>query len=208
MKKNKTLFLEDINRYYSKKIKQHGATPQGVDWNSKESQEIRFAQLCKLIGTDNWFTILDYGCGYGAMFPFLLERFKNFAYTGYDLSLEMIQTAQSLYGDSALWVQNIDQNNQYDYVIASGIFNVRLSHSDEEWSEYIKDTLNEMNKLSLKGMAFNMLTSYSDKEYMKEYLFYANPCFYFDYCKNYFSKNIALLHDYNLYEFTIIVRKT
>ncbi|MBM3138043.1 MAG: class I SAM-dependent methyltransferase, partial [Chloroflexi bacterium] len=29
----------------------------------------------------------------------------------------------------------------------------------------------------------------------------------FDYCKVNFSKNVALLHDYKLYDFTIIVRK-
>jgi hypothetical protein len=52
-----------------------------------------------------------------------------------------------------------------------------------------------------------VLTKYSDKEYMKEYLYYADPLYLFDYCKKHFSKNVALLHDYNLYEFSIIVRK-
>ena len=39
---------------------------------------------------------------------------------------------------------------------------------------------------------------------MKDYLFYADPCQLFDYCKQNFSKQVALLHDYRLYEFTII----
>jgi len=42
---------------------------------------------------------------------------------------------------------------------------------------------------------------------MKDDLYYADPCYFFDYCKKKFSKNIALLHDYGLYEFTILVRK-
>jgi len=42
---------------------------------------------------------------------------------------------------------------------------------------------------------------------MREDLYYADPCFIFDYCKRNFSRNVALLHDYELYEFTIIVRK-
>jgi hypothetical protein len=29
----------------------------------------------------------------------------------------------------------------------------------------------------------------------------------FDICKRKFSRNVALLHDYGLYEFTILVRK-
>ena len=52
-----------------------------------------------------------------------------------------------------------------------------------------------------------MLTKYSDKEYMRDNLYYADPLFIFDYCKRNFSKQVALLHDYGLYEFTILVKK-
>ena len=38
-------------------------------------------------------------------------------------------------------------------------------------------------------------------------LYYADPLFFFDYCKNYFSEKITLIHDYDLYEFTILVKK-
>ena len=64
-----------------------------------------------------------------------------------------------------------------------------------------------MNQISTKGFSFNVLTSYSDKEFMRDYLYYANPLDLFDYCKKNFSKQVALLHDYNLYEFTLLIRK-
>ncbi|MNE88029.1 hypothetical protein D3C80_1852890 [compost metagenome] len=64
-----------------------------------------------------------------------------------------------------------------------------------------------MNACSRKGFSFNCLTSYSDLEYMRDYLYYGDPCFYFDYCKRAFSGQVALLHDYGLYEFTLLVRK-
>ena len=89
----------------------------------------------------------------------------------------------------------------------SGIFNIRLEYSYDEWTGYVIKTLQKMNSLSSKGFAFNMLTSYSDAPYMKPHLYYADPCYYFDYCKRHFSRNVALLHDYNLYDFTILVRK-
>ncbi len=56
-------------------------------------------------------------------------------------------------------------------------------------------------------MAFNLLTSYSDKDMMRPDLYYGDPLFYFDYCKRNFSQNVALLHDYGLFEFTILVKK-
>jgi hypothetical protein len=64
-----------------------------------------------------------------------------------------------------------------------------------------------MNALSRKGFSVNFLTKYSDPERMRPDLYYADPCLIFDYCKTHFSKNVALLHDYNLYDFTVLVRK-
>jgi len=63
-----------------------------------------------------------------------------------------------------------------------------------------------MNQKSKRGFSFNMLTKYSDKEYMRDDLYYADPLFILDFCKRNFSKNVSLLHDYGLYEFTILVR--
>jgi hypothetical protein len=42
---------------------------------------------------------------------------------------------------------------------------------------------------------------------MKPHLYYADPCDLFDLCKRRFSPQVTLLHDYGLYEFTILVRK-
>ena len=42
---------------------------------------------------------------------------------------------------------------------------------------------------------------------MRPDLYYADPCFLFDYCKTHFSKDVAILHDYGMYDFTLIVRK-
>ena len=70
-------------------------------------------------------------------------------------------------------------------------------------------TLRNMDKLCSKGFSFNMLTKYSDTDRMAERpdLFLGDPLLYFDFCKRNFSRDVALLHDYGLYDFTILVRK-
>jgi hypothetical protein len=78
---------------------------------------------------------------------------------------------------------------------------------NRDWQEYILAVLGRISTVSKKGFAFNILTTYSDKERIRSDLYYADPCFLFDYCKTSFSRHVALLHDYGLYEFTIIVRK-
>src|SRR2546421_545883 len=70
----KDKIIESVNQYYSDKIKTHGATPQGVDWNGAESQELRFKNLLKIVlSPEEKFSILDYGCGYGAMFEYMRD---------------------------------------------------------------------------------------------------------------------------------------
>lgn len=201
---------KNIDEYYSEKISTYGVTPEGVDWNGESSQKLRFEQLLKII-EKNKFILGDLGCGYGKLYEFLDKEFNDFSYSGYDLSNEMITEAQKLYGDetnaSFFHIDSLDKIENVDYMVASGIFNVKMQHTEAEWLSYILQTVEKMNEKSVEGFSFNVLTKYSDKEYMKENLYYADPMFLFDYCKRNFSRNVAILHDYNLYEFTILVKK-
>jgi SAM-dependent methyltransferase len=195
--------------YYSEKVREHGETSRGVDWNSTESQQTRFDQLLEIVpsgATD--YSILDYGCGYGAIIPVLTERFQPTRYVGYDVSEEMIIRARRLHpGNQCEFTTDEGELRPTDYVVASGVLNVRLDTSNAQWKEYVIETLGDLHRLSLKGFAFNALTSYSDPEYMRDNLFYADPTWLFDHCKRTYSGQVALLHDYGLYEFTILVRK-
>ena len=94
-----------------------------------------------------------------------------------------------------------------DYGIASGIFNVRQNRAADEWATYIKTTLDILDATSRFGFSFNCLTSYSDLDKMRDTLYYADPLDLFHHCKQHYSRHVSLLHDYGLYEFTIIVRK-
>lgn len=200
--------LNQVKSYYSNKVIENGATPAGVDWNSVESQTLRFEVLSQVINRDSNFTILDFGCGFGSMYDYFKDKYKNFHFTGFDISDEMIANANKLYPEEhATWITDLNQDKKFDYCIASGIFNVKLENEEDSWRKYILETINQLNDISLEGFSFNVLTKYSDDEYMKDYLYYADPLFLFDYCKRNFSRNVALLHDYELYEFTIIVRK-
>ena len=41
--------IKDATDYYEEKLKKYGPISKGVDWNSKESQELRFKQLIKIV---------------------------------------------------------------------------------------------------------------------------------------------------------------
>lgn len=206
---DRAAILEQVNDYYSKKIITHGPVPAGVDWNSQASQDLRFAQLINLPGANRDFSLNDYGCGYGALWGYMESQNMHCDYVGYDISAQMINSAREFYGetDRRRFVVDGGMDRTADYTVASGLFNVRGDIPDCDWLEYIMGSLHILNDSCLRGFAFNCLTSYSDPEYMRNDLYYANPCVLFEYCKENFSRNVALLHDYELYEFTILVRK-
>lgn len=209
MQKIKTDLLTEVADYYSEKLALHGETPKGVDWNGEDSQVLRFEKLCKIIDDRSQFSLNDLGCGYGALYDFINSRFPGFFYSGVDVSENMIRSAERRYQgvDQARFVLSSEPDSVADYGVASGIFNVRLGRSDTEWREYVEATLDTLNRTSRLGFSFNCLTSYSDADKMRDDLYYANPCALFDLCKRRYSRNVALLHDYGLYEFTILVRK-
>ncbi len=206
---NKSLL--EIEKYYESKLTQYGGTYGGVDWSSGESQILRFAQLLKIIPSLNVsFSICDYGCGYGALYDYLSAHCKSFKYLGLDISDEMISKAISINSEKsgiARFQKSAEPNSVNDYTIASGIFNVKLGSSAEEWKSYMFECLTKMDVFSQKGFSFNLLSIYSDPDKRRDRLFYADPCEIFVYCKKNFSHNVALLHDYNLFEFTILVKK-
>lgn len=198
-----------IDLYYTDKIQAHGATARGVDWKDDASQTLRFKQLVSVISeADLPFSLNDYGCGYGALYDYLNNQHYNVSYHGFDLSPAMIKRAEkhlTLSQHCAVSV-GLEPKHRADYSVASGIFNVREQIEDEEWLAHIYKVIENMSRFSTKAFAFNCLSEYSDADYRKDYLYYCNPCTIFDYCKRHISQNVALLHDYGLYECTIIVR--
>lgn len=203
--------LRKLNDYFASKLDQFGATPQGVDYNGPEAQAVRFEQLVKVIDPSRPFTVLDYGCGYGAMFDFLHAKGWQFEYWGVDMIEKMVLVGRETHKafPNAHFTTDENEVPHADYLLAGAIFNIKMDASCDAWRDFTTRTLQTMNGLCSKGFSFNMLTKYSDPERMAQRpdLYYGDPLFYFDYCKRNFARNVALLHDYGLYDFTILVRK-
>jgi SAM-dependent methyltransferase len=200
-----------LEKYFSERLEAFGATPQGVDYNGPEAQQRRFEQLARVIDPSRSFTLIDYGCGYGALFDFLAQKGWQFEYYGIDLIEKMVIAARENHNGlpNAHFTTEEGEVPVADYLLAGAIFNIKLEASYQDWQDFVVKTLRRMNVLCSKGFAFNMLTKYSDADRMAQRpdLFYADPLFFFDVCKRSFSRDVALLHDYGLYDFTILVRK-
>ncbi len=199
-----------LKKHYADLIEKHGGGAEGVGWKNEEAQQVRFDQLAKLLPKNNHFTVNDLGCGTGGFYQYLNDRSFKFEYYGYDVLKDMIDlcNANKAVSNAKFYhIGSVTEIAVADFSIASGIFNIKYELPDDYWKSYIIDTLKELNRKSRLGFAFNALTSYSDKEHMKKELFYSNPLELFDFCKTQLAANVALLHDYFQFDFTLIVRK-
>lgn len=203
------ILLKDVASYYTNAIQRHGATARGVDWNDEGVQRLRFEQLLRIAEGSEEFSLNDLGCGYGALLDYLGESQRKVIYSGFDIADAMLEAAIERHGHSRShrFIKSALPTITADYGVASGIFNVRLGSSHEVWEQYLFETLDSLHVTSKRGFAFNCLTAYSDPDRKREDLYYGDPLALFDRCKHRYAQDVALLHDYGLYEFTILVRK-
>ena len=198
--------LRAVAAYYTGTLRRFGATPHGVDWSSSDAQQIRFTQILSVCAGDRSFRLNDVGCGYGA----LLDRLDASctSYTGYDIAPAMVEAAKRLHPDrtDARFTGRLEDVPRADYSVASGIFGVKGEVDAQTWLAYIHRTLDHLRDRSERGFAFNALTAYSDPERMRPDLYYADPHALFEHCRRRYSRHVALLHDYGLWEFTLRVR--
>jgi SAM-dependent methyltransferase len=205
---NTEALREQARLYYESRLREHGTSARGVDWNSHESQELRFTQLTRVLNGDRAAGVVDYGCGYGALASYLRGHGYRGSYVGFDVSAEMIDAARRVTVglEQCRFTCCRDAVEPADFVVGSGLFNVKQDASQPDWQQYVLNTIDDLARLSRRGFAFNALTAFSDADKMRPDLYYADPFELFEYCRRSFSRNIALLHDYGLYEFTMIVR--
>jgi SAM-dependent methyltransferase len=200
--------LSKVEKLYTDNIKEYGIDAKSVGWGTKEKQDLRFEKLMGVVlDRDSDLSINELGCGYGELVNFCKEKnMKISKYFGYDLSSEMIKAANNyIGGPNVKLFQSRVLKTKADYTIASGIFNVKFDERKENWEIYIFDTIKHIYDNSMKGISFNFLSKYVDWE--KKDLYYADPTLIFNFCKANLSEKVNLIHDYNLFEFTIHVLK-
>jgi SAM-dependent methyltransferase len=199
-----------IERYYTRRVAKYGATPRGVDWTCRPTQELRFVQLLKLCSFTRNFSLNDVGCGYGALIAYLAARHPDATvdYLGVDLSPAMIRAATRLWRGRAgakFVVANAIPRTA-DYSVASGIFNVKLDQSLQRWETFIATTLADMRATARRGFAVNFMAPLPPNEPTQVELYRTAPEPWVRYCEHTLGSSVDLLAGYGLREFTLLVR--
>ncbi len=200
----------DVEGYYSRKLARFGPTALGVDWSCELTQQLRFVHLLKVCDVRLPFSINDFGCGYGALVSFLRKRHPNkvAAYHGVDLSQSMIAAARRLHGNCKFATFEVARAlpNAADFCVASGVFNVKLAQPRHIWERFVQQGLAHLDHRSKTGFAVNFLLPLAHADAPAQ-LYCVEPETWARYCERELGRDVKVLLNYGLTEFTLIVRR-
>jgi SAM-dependent methyltransferase len=148
---------ERLVALYRRSLELHGPTVKGVRWANDAVQRERF-RLLDRIGLRTGRSIADVGCGLGDLLAFLRGRRWRGLYDGFDIVPEMLAAARRKQAGrrgrfSVRDVQNEGFPHRYDYVVASGTFNLRI----EDHEAFFRRMIEAMYAACRRGVAFNVL---------------------------------------------------
>lgn len=203
---NKNPILKKYLDIHTEKAEKSGLTPEAL-WGGQRSQVIRFKILEKLFINNSGFSLLDLGCGLSDFYSFLEEKkFKDIDYTGVDINNTFIEESKNRYPDLNFYhgsIESIPKNINFDYVIASGLYN--LGNSPIESSSFFVEQFIQLFKKVNVGIGVNFLSSWH--KHQDNVSTYHNPAEMLTLCKDFISPHIVIYHHYLPNDFTVFVYK-
>ncbi len=114
---------------YLRRFRKYGVDPRTLKWQSRKAAEQRYKEIISLVNFEGK-DILDIGCGFGGIIPFISFSADNFLYTGIDLVGEFIFEAKKLYPKHAFIKGDYfakPLKKRFDVVIANGSLNSNVA---------------------------------------------------------------------------------
>ena len=143
----------DNTSFYLDSLTSYGETAKGVQWQSTQTQELRFKVLRSLLPEDlSELTLVDAGCGFGDFYRYL-NRCSALPgrYIGLDVMEPMVEVARRRTGCEIRVCDVLnDRLPSADYYVCSGAMN-NLTR-DESWC-FIRRCF----EASTNGFIFNLL---------------------------------------------------
>ena len=201
-----------INQAYQTRLKQRGNNAEGVFWRNQSTQTARFAALLEITrkaSPNLQTTIVDIGCGYGAMLNFIEQSAysQKILYSGVDINRAMIRACWQKFPEKKhLFNVGRKPTQEVDFSVFSGTFNLCFSNNLETWEKYIFSNLEHSWKKSRFGLVLNLLCDMQPS--IRNQIYYANRKQFITRAKNRFGPTHAISTPYVSGDVTFIITKT
>lgn len=193
-------YTKQMSAYFKPLVTENKGTHRAVDWGSETSQYKRFEILCALGDVRNA-SLLDVGCGTGALVNYLNKIGYQGQYLGIDILPEMIDAAREAFPNNqfeAISIDTLPESYQPDYIVESGIF----TRADQSWLEH---TVQSMFTRCTRGVAFNVLSAWGD-HLIENDEFCADPMKLVEFARK-LTPYLVVRHDYMPHDVTLYLYK-
>lgn len=193
---------------YNRKAYERAFGEHGEDLASlgipKGKQDERFSAKFD-IGVAPGDSVLDFGCGFGDMYPFAEQRKIDIRYTGVDITPSFIDVARSRHPAADFRMVDVLSEpavERWDWCFVVGALNLALP--DGGSLAFIQSVMQRLFEISNKGIAVDFLSSFVNFE--AEGHFHADCGEMLQFAHS-LSRRVVLRHDYLPYEYTLYVYK-
>lgn len=186
--------------FFDTQLSLHGDRPEALRW-SEAGQRVHYESLLD-IGNIEGGKVLDYGCGKGDFYQFLIDKGLRVEYSGFDINDKLIELAKTKFPGADFRVFDIEEDKleeDFDYIFLCGVFNLKVQGLDET----IKNTLIRLFKRCRRALAFNALSAHNPKKDFE--LHYTSPEGVFAFAAGKLSPILSLRHDRMFYDFVLFV---
>jgi SAM-dependent methyltransferase len=203
---------KEIVAHYEYCLDRYGDNHLGVDWPRKEDVIKRYQIMLELVSEmENKVSILDFGCGAGHLFEYILsQRQTQIDYFGLDISEKFITLCRSKYPNTPFYCIDILNNDASvpcaDYIVMNGVFTEKHMLSYEEMTAYFQSMLKKVFPLAKKGLAFNVMSKQVDWE--RSDLFHLPLDEMASFITKNLSRHFVIRNDYGLYEYTVYLYRS
>jgi len=163
--------VEDyLINFYKKK---HKYFYSDLNWPSKSRQISEFKILSSII-KDKYYSITDYGSGYGNLYSYLKN--KPLQYFGYEINKDFFSKSKKNFKKkkNILFYNSSNIKNKTDYIICSGIFSIKGLCSNKQFYNFLKKIIKSFINNSYKGFSANFHWDICNKNMRKNHIFYSN----------------------------------
>ncbi len=205
-----TTHFDRIKNLYRSSYLLHGESPASL-LTPKGRNNLRFRVIDQFI-SKRPLRILDYGCGLGYLLEYLNRRCVDFTYVGLDLLQDFIDACNtkfprdSFQNSSFMKINPFDEvTGNYDIVFASGVFNIRTHHDENESKSYAYERIKQLFAVTDNVLVCDFLSPYVDFRQDDSQHFSIDQLA--DFAATNLSRRFQIRHDLLPYEFSIIAWK-
>lgn len=208
------VITEQLKSHYEATFLKYGATSAGMDWGPDEERaRVRQAKMLEVLNTpdgkfEDSFSILDVGCGYGALVDCIEKNKLTCDYLGIDVVPSAIECAREIHREGTFFLGDfLDAEIPHvDFAVCNGILTQKLDASFKAMNVFSQNIIKKMFSVCDKGIAFNLMNTHVN--HLSDNLYYRNPSEILSWCMSELSPRVRLDCAYMLpFEYTVFVYK-